>query len=177
MSHRLWCHTKSSTQCSHGASPLRRSQEGVPGITITLQYEFSNFLPNTWKSSWITVCSCSPFGQINCLYPEYKSSAQKPEFRIKREFFKRVTVTDSRWDGEAVEYTTGVLITAATHIFLTIRCLLWGHNSMSSSNYDLVLYFYYTQITIFVNLGLFRHFETVTNIRTWIKSHWYWRML
>ena len=29
-------------------------------------------------------------------------------------------------------------------------------------------------ITIFVNLGLFRHFETVTNIRTWIKSHMYW---
>ena len=33
------------------------------------------------------------------------------------------------------------------------------------------------QITIFVNLGLFRHFETVTNIRTWIKSHKFWRML
>ena len=33
------------------------------------------------------------------------------------------------------------------------------------------------QITIFVNLGLFQHFETVTNIRTWIKSHRYWRML
>jgi hypothetical protein len=32
-------------------------------------------------------------------------------------------------------------------------------------------------ITIFVNLGFFRHFETVTNIRTWIKSHKYWRML
>jgi hypothetical protein len=32
-------------------------------------------------------------------------------------------------------------------------------------------------ITIFVNLGLFRHFETVTNIRTWMKSHRYWRML
>ena len=32
-------------------------------------------------------------------------------------------------------------------------------------------------ITIFVNLGLFRHFETITNIRTWIKSHTYWRML
>jgi hypothetical protein len=32
-------------------------------------------------------------------------------------------------------------------------------------------------ITIFINLGLFRHFETVTNIRTWIKSHRYWRML
>jgi hypothetical protein len=31
--------------------------------------------------------------------------------------------------------------------------------------------------TIFVNLGVFRHFETVTNIRTWIKSHRYWRML
>ena len=31
--------------------------------------------------------------------------------------------------------------------------------------------------TIFVNLGLFRHFETVTNIRTWRKSHRYWRML
>ena len=28
----------------------------------------------------------------------------------------------------------------------------------------------FMQITIFVNLGLFRHFETVTNIRTWIKS-------
>jgi hypothetical protein len=27
--------------------------------------------------------------------------------------------------------------------------------------------------TIFVNLGLFQHFETVTNIRTWIKSHRY----
>jgi len=27
-----------------------------------------------------------------------------------------------------------------------------------------------TNFTIFVNLGLFRHFETVTNIRTWIKS-------
>ena len=26
------------------------------------------------------------------------------------------------------------------------------------------------KITIFVNLGLFRHFDTVTNIRTWIKS-------
>ena len=32
-------------------------------------------------------------------------------------------------------------------------------------------------ITIFVTLGLFRHFETVKNIRTWIKSHKYWRML
>jgi hypothetical protein len=32
-------------------------------------------------------------------------------------------------------------------------------------------------ITIFVNLGFVRHFETVTNIRTWIKSHRYWRML
>ena len=32
-------------------------------------------------------------------------------------------------------------------------------------------------ITTFVNLGLFRHFETVTNIRTWIKPHIYWRML
>jgi hypothetical protein len=32
-------------------------------------------------------------------------------------------------------------------------------------------------ITIFVNLGLFRQFETITNIRTWIKSHRYWRML
>ena len=32
-------------------------------------------------------------------------------------------------------------------------------------------------ITVFVNLGFFRHFETITNIRTWIKSHGYWRML
>jgi hypothetical protein len=30
-------------------------------------------------------------------------------------------------------------------------------------------------IIIFVNLGLFRHFEIITNIRTWIKSHRYWR--
>ena len=28
-----------------------------------------------------------------------------------------------------------------------------------------------------INLGFFRHFETVTNIRTWIKSHKYWRLL
>jgi hypothetical protein len=35
----------------------------------------------------------------------------------------------------------------------------------------------YERITIFINLGLFWHFETVTNIRTWIKSHRYWRML
>jgi hypothetical protein len=32
-------------------------------------------------------------------------------------------------------------------------------------------------ITIFVNLGRHRHFETITNIRTWIKSHKFWRML
>ena len=32
-------------------------------------------------------------------------------------------------------------------------------------------------IIIFVNLRFFRHFETVTNIRTWINSHRYWRML
>ena len=29
------------------------------------------------------------------------------------------------------------------------------------------------KIPIFVNLGLFWHFETVTMIRTWIKSHRY----
>ena len=28
---------------------------------------------------------------------------------------------------------------------------------------------YTNTITIFVNLGFFRHFETVTNTRTWIK--------
>ena len=32
-------------------------------------------------------------------------------------------------------------------------------------------------ITIFVNLELFWHFETVTNIRTCIKSHINWTML
>ena len=32
-------------------------------------------------------------------------------------------------------------------------------------------------ITIFVNSGMFWHFETVTNTRTWIKSHRYWRMV
>ena len=32
-------------------------------------------------------------------------------------------------------------------------------------------------ITIFVNLGLFRHFSTFTNIRTSIKSNIYWGML
>jgi hypothetical protein len=43
------------------------------------------------------------------------------------------------------------------------------HSSPDSSLRD--------RITILVNLGLFRHFETVTNIRTWIRSHRYWRML
>jgi hypothetical protein len=28
-------------------------------------------------------------------------------------------------------------------------------------------------ITIFVNLGFFWHFETIIDIRTWIKSHIY----
>ena len=32
-------------------------------------------------------------------------------------------------------------------------------------------------IIIFINLGFFGRFETVTNIRTWIKSHRCWRML
>ena len=35
----------------------------------------------------------------------------------------------------------------------------------------------YILITIFVDLGLFRHFEIVINIWTWMKSHIYWRML
>ena len=34
-----------------------------------------------------------------------------------------------------------------------------------------------TLIIIFANLGLFRHFETIIHIRTWIKSHIFWRML
>jgi hypothetical protein len=37
--------------------------------------------------------------------------------------------------------------------------------------------YYIAIITIFVNLGFFQHFEIVTNIRTWIKSHRYWRLL
>ena len=41
------------------------------------------------------------------------------------------------------------------------------------SDFDDIL----TSITIFVNLGIFRNFETVTNIRTWIESHKFWRML
>ena len=52
---------------------------------------------------------------------------------------------------------------------------LWNEVSPERSKvhcYELMLL-----ITIFVNLGVFRHFETVTNIRTWIKSHIYWRML
>jgi hypothetical protein len=35
----------------------------------------------------------------------------------------------------------------------------------------------FDHITTFVNLGFFLHFETTTNIRTWIKSPRYWRML
>ena len=34
-----------------------------------------------------------------------------------------------------------------------------------------------SSITMFVNLGFFWHFETITNIRTWIKSHRYWSIL
>ena len=39
------------------------------------------------------------------------------------------------------------------------------------------VFLFKSTITIFVNLGLFRHFETVTTIRTWIILHRYWRML
>ena len=35
----------------------------------------------------------------------------------------------------------------------------------------------FVDFTIFIKLGLFWHFETITNIRTRIKSHRYWRML
>ena len=62
------------------------------------------------------------------------------------------------------------------HISLQQICTPTGHlqitrNIIDISSPDKIW------ITIFVNLGPFRHFETVTNIRTWIKSHRFWRML
>ena len=52
-----------------------------------------------------------------------------------------------------------------------------AHQFRCHTNEMCSILLYFTLITIFVNLGLFRHFETVTNTRTWIKSHRYWRML
>ena len=46
---------------------------------------------------------------------------------------------------------------------------VWNTNCIKDLNF--------MAIAIFVNLRFFWHFETVTNIRTWIKSHRYWRML
>jgi hypothetical protein len=40
-------------------------------------------------------------------------------------------------------------------------------------NYHCNLVFTLTPITIFVNLGLFRHFETVTNIITWVSCKYF----
>ena len=42
---------------------------------------------------------------------------------------------------------------------------------------NLIFWATITRITIFVNLGFSRYIETIANIRTWIKSHRYWRML
>jgi hypothetical protein len=56
-------------------------------------------------------------------------------------------------------------------LFGSCTLLLWLQTQKLQHKVDKCL------ITIFVNLGFFRHFETVTNIRTWIKSHRYWRML
>ena len=50
----------------------------------------------------------------------------------------------------------------------------WGTGSVSIPTFSFSVY---ASMNIFVILGLFRHFETVTNIRTWIKSHRFWRML
>ena len=60
------------------------------------------------------------------------------------------------------------------------NCSAHGQNlefmdDISSPRMKIVMSF--DKITIFVNLVFFRHFETITNIRTWIKSHIYWRML
>ena len=59
-------------------------------------------------------------------------------------------------------------LTAAEFAWWSIGdCEAWNY-----LRYDMLGY-----ITIFVNLGLFQHFETITNIRTWMKSHRHWRML
>ena len=55
------------------------------------------------------------------------------------------------------------------------QCRYFGHSDVGL--HCMVLGGMATVITIFVNLGFFWHFETVTNIRTWINSHKYWRML
>ena len=52
-------------------------------------------------------------------------------------------------------------------IFVGPELFVWVNTILECTN----------TITIFVNLGFFQHFETITNIRTWIKSHRYWRML
>jgi hypothetical protein len=56
---------------------------------------------------------------------------------------------------------------------------LWLTNAMFRLNESHVVDIItkiYLFITIFVNLGFFWHFETNSIIRTWIKSHIYWRM-
>ena len=67
-----------------------------------------------------------------------------------------------------------------------ILCKDWGQilsNSLQFGGLPPVNLFSFSSsfgimlITMFINLRLFRHFETFTNIRTWIKSHKYWRML
>ena len=53
--------------------------------------------------------------------------------------------------------------------------MILSKNRIAYETYDFSLCF--TFISIFVDLGFFLHFETVTNIKTWIKSQRYWRML
>ena len=86
---------------------------------------------------------------------------------------------------------TAYLIVAASRLWRVFppgcRCMLtWPHRIKQKMNArpvfyeitsDTFLLLQNSRMTIFVNVGLFWHFETVTNIRTWIKSHRYWRML
>ena len=55
--------------------------------------------------------------------------------------------------------------------------MTWRTRNPASVQWNIRIAKEEAHITIFIKLGFFRHFETVTNIRTWIKSHWYWRML
>ena len=71
--------------------------------------------------------------------------------------------------GPGVPYCTGSRIEARVDIKN-------GHLKAIKATLSLSQHFV-QNITIFVNLRFFWHFETVTNIRTWIKSHKYWRML
>ena len=105
----------------------------------------------------------------------FETEEQQPNAKLKR--MRQLTTsqafrqTERRFHSQEFEPPTSSLR------FGCLSTIIQQLRVISDQMILLLMHSKLLQFTIFVNLGLFRHFEAVTNIRTWIKSHRYWRML